>query len=455
MGYSKKYSYLSLGKVFDPTSNIIVTFYLESRGDFKRAAEAVAAESSIGTWTDTEGLDKGLFTRYAANVFKIEKLSSDRGLIKVAYPIALFETDNISQLLADIAGNVFGMCEIKNLRVRDVEIPEVYTSANKGPAFGINGIREVLKVYDRPLLGTIIKPKVGLPTKEHARIAYEAWLWGIDIVKDDENLTDQDFNPFYDRVNQTLEARRKAEKETGQRKLYCPNISARMSEMYARAKFVREMGGRAVMIDIITVGFSGVQFIRDQQLGLIMHGHRAMHAAFTNTDRHGISMLVIAKLARLAGIDQLHTGTVIGKMEGTKEEIVKINTFLRGDWFSIKSTMPIASGGLYPGLIPKLVELLGRDIIINLGGGIHGHPEGVSAGAKAAVQALEAVIQKKELLEYAKNHKELMEAIDKWGIGDDKKLKQSKGTYLYSLVLSKGLDLVVQDPDSCRDKEKV
>lgn len=455
MGYSRKYSYLSLGEAFDPTSNIIVTFYLESKGDFKRGAEAVAAESSIGTWTDTEGLDKDLFTRYAAKVFEIEKLSCDRGLIKVAYPIALFETDNIPQLLADVAGNVFGMREIRNLRVRDIEIPEAYTAANKGPAFGINGIREMLKVYDRPLLGTIIKPKVGLPTKEHARIAYEAWLGGVDIVKDDENLTDQDFNPFYDRVNQTLEARRKAEKETGQRKLYCPNISARMSEMYARAKFVREMGGRAVMIDIITVGFSGVQFIRDQQMGLIMHGHRAMHAAFTNTDRHGISMLVIAKLARLAGIDQLHTGTVIGKMEGTKEEIIKINSFLRGDWFGVKPTMPIASGGLYPGLIPKLVRLLGRDMIINLGGGIHGHPNGVSAGAKAATQALEAVMQKKELLEYAKNHKELAKAIDKWGIGEGSKSEKSKSTYLHSLVLSEGLDLAVQDSDLGRDKERV
>lgn len=440
MKYSKKFSYIALDEKFDLSDYVIATFYLESSGDFERSAEAVAAESSVGTWTDVEGLSSELVNRFAAKVFEIEKTGQKSGVIKIAYPIELFETDNIPQLLADVAGNVFGMREIENLRVRDVELPEEYVTANKGPAFGLNGIRETIKVYDRPLLGTIIKPKVGLPTKEHARIAYEAWVGGVDIVKDDENLTDQDFNPFYERVTRTLEARRKAEEKTGERKLYCPNISARIGEMYSRAKFVREMGGRAIMLDIVTVGFSGVQFIRDQQLGLIMHGHRAMHGAFTHSDRHGISMLVMAKLARLAGIDQLHTGTVVGKMEGTKEEVTRIDEFLRGNWYGIKPTMPIASGGLHPGHIPTLVDLLGKDIIMNFGGGIHGHPDGVRAGAKAVRQALEAVMKGKDLMQSAQEFKELKKALDKWGTGG-KRQEDRRNTYVHSLVLSPGLDL--------------
>lgn len=440
MKYSKKFSYIALDEPFDPKDHVITTFYLESSGDFERSAEAVAAESSIGTWTDVEGLSSDLVNRLAAKVFSIKKIDEKRGVIQIAYPIELFETDNIPQLLSDVAGNVFGMREIKNLRVRDIELPEKFVSANKGPAFGLYGIREMLKIHDRPLLGTIIKPKVGLPTREHARIAYEAWVGGVDIVKDDENLTDQDFNPFYDRVTQTLEARRRAEDETGERKLYCPNITARISEMYARAKFVREMGGRAIMLDIVTVGFSGVQFIRDQQLGLIMHGHRAMHGAFTHSDRHGISMLFLAKCARLAGIDQLHTGTVVGKMEGTEEEVTKIDKFLRGDWFGIKPVMPIASGGLHPGMLPKLVRILGKDVIINFGGGIHGHPDGVRAGAKAVRQALEAVMNGKSLEEYAKKRAELRKAIDTWGVGS-KKDEERKSTYIHALVLSPGTNL--------------
>jgi ribulose-bisphosphate carboxylase large chain len=419
--------------------HVITTFYVESSGDFNRCAEAIAAESSVGTWTDTEGLSEDLFHKYAAKVFEINKISKESGIVKIAYPIYLFEYDNIPQILADVSGNVFGMREVRNLRVRDIELPEVLVKANKGPAFGVDGIREVLKIYDRPILGTIIKPKVGLSTKEHAKIAYEAWVGGIDLVKDDENLTDQDFNPFYDRVNQTIEARRKAEEVTGEKKLYCPNISSRISEMYARAKFVREMGGRAVMIDIVTVGFSGIQFVRDQQLGLILHGHRAMHASFTHSERHGIAMLVIAKLARLAGIDELHTGTVIGKMEGTKEDILNINNSLKKDWFGMKSTLPIASGGLHPGLIPELVKILGPDMIINLGGGIHGHPKGVKAGACAARQAVDASIKGIDINEYAVNHKELKEALEFWD--KEKTQENSLNTYKYSLVLHKGLDI--------------
>jgi ribulose-bisphosphate carboxylase large chain len=447
MGYSKKYSYLFLGEKFDPASHVIATFYIESREDLKRGAEAVAAESSVGTWTDTEGLSEDLFNRLAAKVFVMRELGDKKGVIKIAYPIELFETDNIPQLFADVAGNVFGMREVKNLRVRDVELPEGYVKANKGPAFGMHGVRETLKIYDRPLLGTIIKPKVGLSTKEHAKVAYEAWKGGVDIVKDDENLTDQDFNPFYERITQTLEARRRAEEETGEKKLYCPNISSRMSEMYARAKFVSEMGGRAVMMDVVTVGFSGVQFIRDQQMGLIIHGHRAMHGAFTHSDRHGISMLVVAKMARLAGVDQLHTGTVVGKMEGTKEEVTKINEFLLSDWYGLKPTLPIASGGLHPGHIPSIVKILGKDVIINLGGGIHGHPDGVSSGAVAARQALDATMNDKTLQEYAKEHKELAKAIDKWGVYDSgtKQKGEKRSTYVYSLVPSKKLDIVKKD----------
>ena len=193
------------------------------------------------------------------------------------------------------------------------------------------------------------------------------------------------------------------------------------------------------MIDIVTVGFSGIQFIRDQQLGLILHGHRAMHAAFTHSERHGIAMLVIAKLARLAGIDELHTGTVIGKMEGTKEDILNINNSLRKDWFGMKPTLPIASGGLHPGLVPELVKILGSDIIINLGGGVHGHPKGVKAGACAARQAVEASVKGIDINEYAGNHKELKEALEFWD--KEKTQEGSLNTYKYSLVLHKGLDI--------------
>ncbi len=444
MGYSEKFSYLKLGNTFDPLSYIFVEFYLETRDtDFNTCAEALAAESSIGTWIDVEGLDEDLFNRLSAKVYEINKFDDTNGVVKIAYPLQLFETDNTPQILSSIAGNVFGLKEIRNLRVRDVKFPEWLIKENKGPAFGISGIRETMKVFDRPLIGTIIKPKLGLSSDEHAEKAYEAWIGGVDIVKDDENLSDQDFNPFYERVTKTLDARKKAEEETGEKKLYCPNVSARISEMYARAKFVREQGGRAAMVDIVTVGYSGVQFIRDQQLDLILHGHRAMHGAFTHSDKHGISMLTIAKFARVIGIDQLHTGTVIGKMEGSKEEVTKINEYLRKEMYGMKPTMPIASGGLHPGHVEKIIEILGKDLIINMGGGIHGHPGGTADGAKAARQALEAASNGIDQKKAAETSPEFRLALEKWGDGSSKKDTDSK--LYYALTKSEGASLKVRD----------
>ncbi|MBN1374132.1 type III ribulose-bisphosphate carboxylase [Candidatus Dojkabacteria bacterium] len=404
--------YLRLGETIDATKNIIVTFYVESEVSLTEVAESLAAESSIGTWTDISTMREDIMNRLGARIFYVNQ---EESVIKIAYPLELFEERNLPQLLSDVAGNVFGMKDIKNLRVRDIDFPESYVRKFDGPAFGLTGIRKFLGISDRPLLGTIIKPKVGLSADEHALVAYEAWLGGVDIVKDDENLSDQDFNPFDERLYKTLKVKEKVEKETGEKKMYVPNITAPVSKMLDRAKLAKSTGCGVVMLDIITVGWSGVQFIRDQNLGLVLHGHRAMHGAFTHGNRHGVAMLPLAKIARLAGIDQLHTGTVVGKMHGAAETVIETNNALKGDWYGIKPTMPIASGGLHPGHIEALVNILGNDIIMNFGGGIHGHPDGTYKGARAARQAIDAVMEGILLPEYAKTHKELDNALLQWG----------------------------------------
>ena len=428
-----KYDYLHLGENIDPEKFIITEFYVESDLKLLEVAEAIAAESSVGTWTELSTMNPNIFHNFAARVFYA---NDEEGIIKIAYPLALFEGGNIPQLLSDVAGNVYGLKEVKNLRVRDIALPEKYVASFAGPAFGVEGIQKILEVKNRPLLGSIIKPKVGLSADEHSKVAYEAWVGGIDIIKDDENLSNQSFNPFEERIVKTVMMKKKAEDETGHRKIYVPNISASVTDMMRRAEFVKAQGGEAVMMDILTVGFSGVEYIRNQNLGLILHGHRAMHGAFTHGTKHGIAMLPIAKLARLAGIDQLHTGTVIGKMEGSSENVHEINDAMREPWYSVKSTMPIASGGLHPGHIPRLIELLGNDVIINFGGGIHGHPGGTRVGAKAALQAVEATIKGIDIKTYAKDHAELAKAIETWGIFEDKVEKKNNSivTYTYGLA---------------------
>jgi len=406
------FSYLN--RSYKPKRNdIIVEYRVEpSFGlSLERAAEKIAAESSIGTWTKLSTLNKRTFNRLSAKIFFVSKKTKR---VKIAYPLVLFEPRSIPQLLSSIAGNIFSMKDIKNLRLEDIKFPDVYINKFSGPGFGIDGIRKIFGIYNKPILGSIIKPKVGLSAAEQALLAYKVFKNGIDIIKDDENLTDLPFDKFTERVKEVLKLKKKAEKETGKKKVYAFNVTGPLDIMLERAKFVKKEGGKCIMVDIVSCGWSALQYLRDQNFGLIIHGHRAGHSAFTRNKKHGLTMLVVAKLARLAGIDQLHTGTVVGKMEGTREEVLSIDNFLRKKWANLKPVMPIASGGLHPALLPKLIDILGRDLIINFGGGIHGHPQGSEAGAIAVCQAAKASLKRIPLNKFAKNHQELKSALSYW-----------------------------------------
>jgi len=234
------------------------------------------------------------------------------------------------------------------------------------------------------------------------------------VVKDDENLSSQKFNPFSDRLVQTLEARDKAQSETGEQKVYMINVTAETEVMIKRAQEVADQGGRYAMVDILTVGWSGLQTLRDQNFKLVLHAHRAGHAAFTKNPLHGISMKPIAAVARAIGVDQLHVGTVVGKMSETKPEVQENIEVCKAPMGSLKPVLPVASGGLYPQLVPDLLEIFGNDVVLQAGGGIHGHPDGTVAGAKAMRQAVDAVLEGKTLREYAESHGELAVALKHW-----------------------------------------
>jgi len=390
-------------------TDLICDFYVEPLGiTLKEAAGGVAAESSVGTWTELSTI-KPYVEKLAATVFQIEGNN-----IRIAYPIELFENGNMPNILSSVAGNVFGLRALKNLRLNDLVLPKDLVQSFKGPKYGISGVRNLLGVKDRPLVGTIVKPKLGLKTQDHAKVAYEAWRGGCDVVKDDENLSSQSFNPFEDRVVETLEMRDRAESETGEKKVYMINITAETDEMLKRAQYVKDHGGRYLMVDILTCGFSALQTIREHDFGLVIHAHRAGHAAFTKNPKHGVSMQVIAKVARIIGVDQLHVGTVVGKMSETKEEVLENIGAIKKDMYGLKDVFPVASGGIYPGLVPDLMRYFGKDFVIQAGGGIHGHTNGTVSGATAMRQAVDATLQSVSLKDYAKTHKELQSALDLW-----------------------------------------
>jgi ribulose-bisphosphate carboxylase large chain len=390
-------------------TDLICTFQVEPEGiSLKEAAGGVAAESSVGTWTELT-TEQPYVKRLAAHVFSI-----NGDIIKIAYPIELFESANMPNILSSVAGNVFGLKALKNLRLLNIEFPKNLLTSFKGPAFGIAGIRNLLKIPQRPLVGTIIKPKLGLETKDHAKVAYEAWFGGCDVVKDDENLSSQQFNPFAERLTQTLESRDKAQDETGERKVYMINITAETNTMLKRAQAVVDQGGEYVMVDILTCGWSALQTLREQNFKLVIHAHRAGHAAFTKNPKHGIAMKPIVTVARVIGVDQLHVGTVVGKMSETKTEVLENIDACKAEMGGLKPVLPVASGGLHPRLVPALMETFDNDFVIQAGGGIHGHPDGTVAGAKAMRQAVDATLYGKTLQEYAKNHIELALALKQW-----------------------------------------
>ncbi len=411
---------------YTPGDNEIVAYYyFEPSGvSEEEALGRIASESSIGTWTTLSTLSKRIYNMRARAFFR------EGNLAKVAYPLELWEPGSIPQLLSGIAGNIFGMKAIAKLRLIDAFLPEDYLKHFKGCVYGRGAIREIFKKSHGPITSTVPKPKIGMTSEEHAEVAYLAWSGGIDCVKDDENLTDQSFNRFKRRVELLAGARERAEKETGDIKDAYINVTApTLKELERRIKLVHDFGFRYFMLDLITSGFTAVQTACElaSDFKMAIHGHRAMHAAFTR-GKHGISMLFIAKLARIAGVDNIHIGTAIGKLVSPKEEVLAIKDVLverevdeipgmrlAQSFGNLKPCLPVASGGLHPGILPELFEIYGTfDIGVQVGGGVHGHPDGTHAGAKAVVQAIEAAREGITLEEAAERNKELRRALEKW-----------------------------------------
>ncbi len=392
-------------------SDLVCEFAIEPADglSMEDAAGRVASESSNGTWATLEVTDA--FTDVGATACAIGD-----GEITVAYPADLFEFGNMPQVLSCIAGNIMGMKAVDSIRLQDISWPAGLTQSFQGPQFGSAVKSRFLDAADRPALATVPKPKVGLSTERHAEIGYEAWTGGIDLLKDDENLSDQSFNTFADRVRRSFEMAEQAEAETGEAKDYLVNITADVETMKERADFVADQGGNFVMVDVITVGWGAVQSIRSYagELGLAIHAHRAMHAAFDRLSHHGVSMRVLAQIARLTGVDHLHTGTAnLGKLEN--EDTAGINEWLRSDLHGLTDVLPVASGGLHPGTVEPLLDALGTDLIVQAGGGIHGHPDGTHAGAKALRAAVDGYMDGTGVQEAAADSPALEAALEEWG----------------------------------------
>ena len=379
--------------------------------DAIEAAAAVAGESSTATWTVVWTDRLTACEKYRAKAYKVEPVpgSPDQYFAYIAYDLDLFEQGSIANLTASIIGNVFGFKPLKALRLEDMRFPVAYVKTFDGPPTGIVVERERLDKFGRPLLGATTKPKLGLSGKNYGRVVYEALRGGLDFTKDDENINSQPFMHWRDRFLYVMEAVNRAQAVTGEVKGHYLNVTAAtMEDIYERAEFAKELGSVIVMIDLV-IGYTAIQSISKwaRRNDMILHLHRAGHGTYTRQKTHGISFRVISKWMRLAGVDHIHAGTVVGKLEGdpntvqgfynvlreTHNEVdLQRGIFFEQDWGSLRKVMPVASGGIHAGQMHQLLHYLGEDVVLQFGGGTIGHPQGIAAGATANRVALEAMV---------------------------------------------------------------
>jgi ribulose-bisphosphate carboxylase large chain len=412
----------------------------------EEAAAAVAAESSTGTWTTvwTDLLTDMEF--YKGRAYRIEDVPGNKDAFYafIAYPLDLFEEGSVVNVLTSLVGNVFGFKAVRSLRLEDLRFPIAFIKTCGGPPSGIQVERDKLNKYGRPMLGCTIKPKLGLSAKNYGRAVYECLRGGLDLTKDDENINSQPFQRWRDRFSFVAEAINKAEAETGEVKGHYLNVTAATCEdMMERAEFAKELGVRIIMHDFLTGGFSANTSLANwcRKNGMLLHIHRAMHAVIDRNPNHGIHFRVLAKCLRLSGGDHLHTGTVVGKLEGDRASTLGFvdqlresfvpedrsrGIFFDQDWGSMPGVMAVASGGIHVWHMPALVTIFGDDSVLQFGGGTQGHPGGNAAGAAANRVALEACVKARNegrdleregadiLRSAAKHSPELAVALDTW-----------------------------------------
>ncbi|MGC3987522.1 MAG: ribulose-bisphosphate carboxylase large subunit [Pseudorhodoferax sp.] len=410
------------------------------------AAAAVAGESSTATWTVVWTDRLTACETYRAKAYRVEPVPDRPASTSPGWPTTsiLFEEGSIANMTASLIGNVFCFKPLKAARLEDIRVPVAYVKTFKGPPTGLVVERERLDKFGRPLLGATTKPKLGLSGRNYGRVIYEGLKGGLDFMKDDENINSQPFMHWRDRFLYVMDGVNKASAATGEVKGSYLNVTAgTMEAIYERAEFARNLGSVMIMIDLI-VGWPCDPVMSEwcRRNDMILHLHRAGHGTYTRQKNHGISFRVIAKWLRLAGVDHMHTGTAVGKLEGDpltvqgvynvcRDSYTRVDLprglFFDMDWCDMKKVMPVASGGIHAGQMHQLIDLFGDDVILQFGGGTIGHPAGIQAGAVANRVALEAMVKARnegkdiknegpEILQKAARFcTPLKQALDTWG----------------------------------------
>ena len=404
---------------------IVASYYMEaeSRNLLLRSG-AIAVEQSTGTWTAVPEETHGVKEQSIARVIGVHEIPDYEDRIppevktrKFIFQLA-FPTININGQIPELLTTVFGnISMIGRLKLLDLQFPKSFVRNFPGPRFGIEGIRKLLNVYDRPLLTGMYKPCVGASPKTLGRMFFEMALGGVDVVKDDELLADPQFCTVEARLDESLKAKERAQKETGREVLYTVNITDSPNRMYKKALKVVEMGGNALMVNTFTVGYAALSDLAsDPAITLPILTHPAFAGSYYEAPLNGVaSNLILGKLPRLAGSDMIIYPSPYGKVPLVCERAVRVSHELTSPFYHLKRTFPGPAAGMHPGLVPQMMGDYGVDVLFGAGGSIHGHPQGTIAGCRAFHQAFETTLAGISLKDGAKKHKELKAALERWG----------------------------------------
>ncbi len=413
---------------------IYATYLIETAHPLAQAAAVLAGEQSAGTFVRVPGETDQLRQRHSASVEQITELETvttpslpgsqpPTGTASPVYHraevVISFPLDNIGhslpQLMTTVAGNLFELAPFSGLRLLDVIVPEIFASACPGPQFGIAGTRRLAGVRERPLIGTIIKPSVGLTPDQTAALVKTLCEAGLDFIKDDELIADAPYSPVAARATAVMRVINEHAEKTGKKVMYAFNISGDVDSMRRHHDLILDAGGTCVMVNIIAVGLTGVESLRKHSQ-LPIHGHRNGWGVLTRSPALGFDYRAWQKFWRFAGCDQLHVNGIRNKFCEPDESVIASALACLTPTPDGKTVMPVFSSGQWAGQAPDTYQALNSlDLIYLAGGGILAHPAGPAAGVKSLREGWEAAIKGIPLEVYARDHVALQQAIEKYG----------------------------------------
>lgn len=414
---------------------VTAVYLVETAYSLERAAASIAGEQSTGTFTAVPGETGVVKQRHGARVESIEALEETdtpslpgaktpphhdgkyrRGRVRVSFPLHNFGP-SIPNLMSAVAGNLYELQELSGLRLLDLELPDAFTVRYPGPKFGIEGTRKLTGVYDRPILGTIVKPSVGLSMGELSDLVEKLARAGMDFIKDDELNADPPYAPLADKVEAVMAAVERAADATGKKLMYAFNITGDYDELRRNHDLVVKAGGNCVMVSILSVGLSGLAYL-NQFSEVPIHGHRNQWGMLTRSPLLGIEFTAYQKLCRLAGADHLHVNGLNSKFYESNESVVRSIAACSAPLFGGYKAMPVVSSAQWAGTAPATYAATGTIDVMHLaGGGMLAHPDGPAAGFESMKLGWEAAVQGIPLDIYAAQHPSLQKAIEKYGKG--------------------------------------